>query len=211
MNDVPASVPPRRSRWPFVVLALLAVLLLAGGLVWWFTRPIQPVVLSPQETAVVEAKLASIQAPPAAPVATPPPGAPEPVYERGRKDIVLTEREINGLLNANTDLGQTLSFQLGTDTVLARYETDLDPDLPLLGGRKFKARAKFIVGEAAGQPALIIDDLTIWGISLPNEWLGGVKGRNLLGEMLGSENGGRLPGVESFSVKPGQLVIKLAE
>ncbi len=211
MNDVPVQAPLRRSRWPFVLLALLAVLLLVGGLVWWFTRPIRPVVLSPEEKATVEAKLASIQSPAGVPVTPPPAGVPEPVYERGKKDVILTEREINGLLNANTDLGQTLSFQFGTDAVLARYETDLDPDLPFLGGRKFKARAKFIVSEASGQPALIIDDLTIWGISLPNEWLGGVKGRNLLGEMLGSENGGRLPGVESFSVRPGQLVIKLAE
>ena len=211
MNDTPVPAPLRRSRWPYVLLAIFAVLLVAGGLLWWLIRPIRPVVLTPQEVAVVEAKVAALQTPPAAPVVPPPPGAPEPVYERGKKEIVLTEREINGLLNANTDLGQTLSFQLATDAVLARYETDLDPDLPLLGGRKFKARAKFIVSEASGRPALIIDDLTIWGISLPNEWLGGVKGRNLLAEMLGSENGGRLPGVESFSVRPGQLVIKLAE
>lgn len=211
MNDTPVQAPLRRSRWPYVLLAIFAVLLVAGGLLWWLTRPIRPVVLTPQEVAVVEAKVAALQTPPAAPAVPPPPGVPEPVYERGKKEIVLTEREINGLLNANTDLGQTLSFQLATDAVLARYETDLDPDLPLLGGRKFKARAKFIVSEASGRPALIIDDLTIWGISLPNEWLGGVKGRNLLAEMLGSENGGRLPGVESFSVRPGQLVIKLAE
>jgi len=209
MNDAPVQAPRRRSRWPFVLLAFLAVLLLAGGLFWWSTRPIRPVVLSPQEKAAVDVKIAAIQSPSPAPAV--PQGPPEPVYERGGKEIVLTERELNGLLNANTDLGQTLSFQLATDAVLARFETDLDPDLPILGGRKFKARARFIVSEAAGQPALIIDDVTVWGISLPNEWLGGVKGRNLLAEMLGSKNGGRLPGVESFSVRPGQLVIKLAE
>lgn len=215
MNDAPVHVPRRRSRWPLVLLTLLGLLLLAGGLWWWVTRPIRPVVLSPQEKAAVEAKIAAIQSSgvPASPSQPPaaPPGAPEPVYEPGKKEIVLTEREINGLLNANTDLGRTLSFQFGTDIVLARIETDLDPDLPILGGRRFKARARFVVSEATGQPAFIIDDLTVWGISLPNEWLGGVKGRNLLGEILGPQNGGRLPGVESFTVRPGQLVIKLAE
>jgi len=203
-------VPRRSSPWFKVLLVLVALVLLGGGLWWWFTRPIQPVELTAQEKTVVEEKIAAIQhAEPAKPAASP--ASSEPVYERGKKEIVLTEREINGLLNANTDLGRTLSFQLGTDAVLARIETPLDPDLPIVGGRTFKARARFLVGESSGQPSFIIDDLTVWGISLPNEWLGGLKGRNLLGEILGMGGTGNLPGVESFAVRPGQLTIKLAE
>jgi len=57
----------------------------------------------------------------------------------------------------------------------------------------------------------VIDDLTIWGISLPNEWLGGLKGRNLFAELLGPEAGGELPGVESFVIRPGEISIKLKE
>lgn len=207
MNE-PASLPPRRLPLGLKILAALAaVALLLGGLWWWTNRPIQPVQLTAQEQTVVEAKIEAIQAAKPA-IAT---GPAEPAYERGKKEIVLTERELNGLLNANTSLGNTLSFQLGTDTVLARIETDLDPDLPLLGGKRLKARARFIVSESPGQPALIIDDLTIWGISLPNEWLGGLKGRNLLSEMLGNGSQGKFPGVESFAVTPGKLTIKLAE
>lgn len=209
MSEVVNPQSNRRPVWPRILLVVLVLVLLVGGLWWWFTRPIQPVVLSPQELSLVEEKIAVIQS--AGDPAAPKPAPAEPAYEPGKKEIVLTEREINGLLNANTDLGKTLSFQLGTDTVLARIETDLDPDLPLVGGRRFKARARFLVSEVPGQPAFIIDDLTIWGISLPNEWLGGLKGRNLLTEILGTGSNGRIPGVESFTVRPGQLSIKLAE
>lgn len=218
MTEIPQPALQRRSPWVTLLVVLVILVVVAGGLWWWFTRPIQPVVLSPQELSVVEQKVAAIQsadpavpAPPT-PASLPAPAGPsEPVYERGKKEILLTEREINGLLNANTDLGQSLSFQLGTDVILARIETDLDPDLPLLGGRKFKARAKFIVSEGSGQPSFVIDDLTIWGVSLPNDWLGGLKGRNLFAELLGSETNGKLPGVESFAIRPGEISIKLKE
>ncbi len=215
MTEIPQPAPRRGSPWITFLVVLVILVALVGGLWWWMTRPIQPVVLSPQELATVEQKIAAIQsADPAVPPipATPAPtGPPEPTYERGKKEIILTEREINGLLNANTDLGQSLSFQLGTDVILARIETDLDPDLPLIGGRKFKARAKFIVSEGGGQPSFVIDDLTVWGISLPNDWLGGLKGRNLFAELLGSENGGKLPGVESFAIRPSEISVKLKE
>lgn len=213
MSEPSPVSPARRSIGLRVIVILLVLAVVVGGLVWWFTRPIQPVVLSPRELSLVEEKIAAIQSAgdSAVPVPSPTPGATEPAYEPGKKEIVLTEREINGLLNANTDLGRTLSIQLGTDIVLARMETDLDPDLPLLGGRRFKARARFRVSEVPGQPAFIIDDLTIWGISLPNAWLGGLKGRNLLPEILGTGSNGQIPGVESFSVRPGQLSIRLTD
>jgi hypothetical protein len=224
MSEITQPALQRRSPWVTVLIVLVILAAIAGGLWWWFSRPIQPVVLTPRELAVVEQKIAAIQSTDTAvtpapasttlPASTTPPAAPgsrEPAYERGKKEIVLTEREINGLLNANTDLGQTLLFQLGTDVILARIEADLDPDLPLLGGRKFKARAKFVVSENSGQPSFVIDDLTIWGISLPNEWLGGLKGRNLFAELLGPQANGELPGVESFVIRPGEISIKLKE
>jgi hypothetical protein len=176
-----------------VVLAVLALVL--GGLWWWQNRPIRPVVLSAQEKAVVEAKVEAIQKP------------AEPTYEKGSKEIILTERELNGLLNQNTTLGESLKFELVTNAIHARIETDLDPDLPVLGGKRLKARARFLVGDIPGKPAFVLDDLTVWGISLPNDWLGGLKGQDLLGEALG----GGIRGVEEFKVERGKLTIRLAE
>lgn len=206
MSEI-AAVKPRRRIWPLVLIGLAVLLLVAGGAIWWYFRPIYPVTLTDAEKTLVEAKVAAIQGNPPQVV----PANPEPVYEKGSKDIVLTERELNGLLNENTSLGQSLSFQLGTDVIIARVETVLDPDLPILGGKTLKARARFIVSQADGQPRFVIDDVTIWGISLPNDWLGGLKGQNLLGELLGPESGGRLPGVESFTLRPGELRVRLAD
>jgi hypothetical protein len=213
MTEPTAPLPRRPSPWPRILIGLGLVVVLLGGLWWWFTRPIQPVVLSPREIATVEAKLAALQGtPPAGTEISPPPAnTQEPAYEPGKKEIILTEREINGLLNVNTDLGKNLNFQFGSGAVLAHFETDLDPDLPLVGGRRFKARARILISESSGQPSFIIDDLTVWGISLPNEWLGNLKGRNLLKEILGSGPEGRLPGVKSFAIEPGQLTIQLKE
>jgi len=33
----------------------------------------------------------------------------------------------------------------------------------------------------------VLDDATVWEISLPNDWLGGIKGQDLLAQTLGSD------------------------
>lgn len=206
-ENAPPALPRRGlSRVAKGLIGIGVVLLILGGLWWWFNRPIQPVVLTPQEKATVEAKVEAIQNPTGkVPMPT------EPKYEKGSREIVLTERELNGLLNENTTLGKTLSFELATNAVHARLETDLDPDLPLVGGKRLKARARFLVSEVPGQASFILDDVTVWGISLPNDWLAGMKGHDLLAEILGGGKSGEVPGVEEFKVEAGRLIIRLKE
>ncbi|HSP43618.1 MAG TPA: hypothetical protein VLO11_12150 [Luteolibacter sp.] len=204
MNEAPAEKPARKSRLPIILGIFLLGLILLGIAWWWYNRPIQPVVLTPQEKQVVEQKIEAIHQPVTSEAPEP---AEEPEYEKGTREIILTERELNGLLNHNTGLGQTVSFQLATGAVHARIETDLDPDLPIVGGRKLKARARFLVSDTAGKPSLVLDDLTVWGVSLPNDWLGGLKGQDLLEKTVG----GPIAGVEEFKIERGRLVIRLKE
>ncbi|MEO8616467.1 MAG: hypothetical protein ABI600_15090 [Luteolibacter sp.] len=204
MSEQPVpNTPPTRGLSCLVksMIALAVLALCLGGFWWWQNRPIQPVQLSAQEKATVEAKVEAIQKP------------AEPKYEKGSKEIILTERELNGLLNEKTTLGKTLSFELATDAIHARVETDLDKDLPIIGGQHLKARARFLVSGKPGQPGFVLDDVTVWGISLPNAWLASLKGRDLLAEILGGGKGksGKVPGVEEFKVEPGKLIIRLAE
>lgn len=199
------TTKPRISGTTWLVIVLAVLVITVAGLWWWQNRPIRPVVLSAQEKTIVEQKVEAIQNP-TLPVTV---EAPEPVYEKGSKQIILTERELNGLLHQNTQLGESLKFELATNAIHARVEFDLDPDLPYLGGKRFKARARFIVGDTPGKPEFVLDDFTLWGVSLPNEWLGGLKGQNLFGQALGAE--GSLPGIEEFRVERGQLVVCLAE
>ncbi|MDP4625307.1 MAG: hypothetical protein NWT08_09240 [Akkermansiaceae bacterium] len=180
------------------VVAILLLLVTCAGAYWWYNRPITPVELSAKEKQVVEEKVGSIEAAPG-----------EPEYERGSKEIVLTERELNGLINQNTSLGDKLKLTLATGEVHARLETDLDEDLPVVGGKKLKAKARFLVGSVEGRPSLVLDDITVWGASLPNDWLGGLKGQDLLGQIFGG--GGGVSGIAELRIERGQLVIKLAE
>ena len=204
MSESPSTSPPAKRVSSCLVKGLIGLAILAlvlGGVWWWHNRPIQPVQLSVQEKAAVEAKVEAIQKP------------AEPKYEKGSKEIILTERELNGLLNEKTTLGKTVSFELATNAIHARVESDLDPDLPVVGGKHLKARARFLVSDVPGQASFILDDVTVWGLSLPNDWLAGLKGRNRLGEILGDGQSktGSVPGVEEFKVEPGRLIIRLAE
>ncbi|MGB6221287.1 hypothetical protein, partial [Haloferula sp.] len=191
MNDSPA--PPKKGSCLIKGLFIVAVLaLIAGGVWWWQNRPIDPVVLSPEEKQVVEQKVEAIQQ--EAPA--------EPTYEPGKREIELTQRELNGLLNEHTTLGDTVKFELATDAVHARVEMPLDKDVPVIGGSTLKAKARFLVHEDENGVNLVIEDVTVWGVSMPNDWLGGLKGRNLLGEVIGGK-GGKLAGVNSIKIEPG--------
>jgi hypothetical protein len=201
----PSSPPPaprKKSCLVPVLIGIITVLVIAIGVIWWNNRPIKPVQLSAEEKTVVQQKVEAIQQ-----VEKP----AEPTYEKGKKEIVLTERELNGLLNEHTTLGQKLKLELATDAVHARYETDLDPDLPVVGGKKLKARARFLVKTAGGSPSLVLEDFTLWGVSLPNDWLGQLKGRDILGEILGGGKGGKIAGIEEMTVSSGELKIRLKE
>lgn len=204
MPEQPVPNTPQARRLSCLFKSMIAIASLAlclGGFWWWHNRPIQPVQLSAQEKATVEAKVEAIQMP------------PERNYEKGSKEIILTERELNGLLNEKTTLGKTLSFELATNAIHARVETDLNKDLPIIGGQHLKARARFLVSDVPGQASFVLDDVTVWGISLPNAWLADLKGRDLLTEIIGGGKSkfGKVPGVEEFKVTPGKLVIRLAE
>lgn len=201
MSDISPSTNASQRKGSRLMKGLIGLgilLVVLGGLWWWYHRPIQPVELSAQEKATVAAKVQAIQAP------------AEPTYQKGAKEIILTERELNGLLNEKTTFGKTVSFELVKDAIHARIETDLDKDLPVVGGRHLTARARFIVQKTDAAASFILDDVTVWGISLPNDWLAGIKGRDLLGEVLGGQTG-KIPGVEDFKVESGKLTIRLAE
>jgi len=195
INGIELSPTKKASILPIVLVVLLVLTVSAVGAYFWYNRPIKPVELSQQEVQAVEQKIQTIEA--------------EPAYESGSKEIVFTERELNGLINENTQLGDKVSLKLVSGEIHARVESDLAEDIPVLGGKKLKAKARFLVKTIESRPSLVLDDLTIWGASLPNDWLGGMKGKDLLAEIFG--DGGTLSGIEEIRIESGRLVIKLSE
>ena len=70
-------------------------------------------------------------------------------------------------------------------------------------------RGRFRVSIGGGQPFAVLDDVTIFGLSLPKAWLGGIKGENLLGDALGGQP--VVQGIKSLKVEPGVLVLEVED
>jgi hypothetical protein len=215
-------VPKRRSKLLFgcgLLLGLVVVVCATVAItVWYLQRPIKPVVLSAAEKAVVETKLEHLGAPGRGTTMTTSKGVapraePDRTYVPGSKVLRLTERELNGLLNANTDLGETVRLELARDAINAYVVAPIPEDFPVLGGKVFRARGRFSLSLTDGAaPYAILEDVTVFGLSLPKEWLGGVKGKNLLGEAVGERNGQPiLKGVKSLRIEPGALVLEVTD
>jgi hypothetical protein len=216
-----ASVPKRRPWLLYgfgLLFGLLAIIFATVAItVWYIQRPIKPVVLSPAEKTAVEKKLEHLdgasRGTPLAPNTKGSGTQPEAdrPYVPGSKALRLTERELNGLLNANTDLGKTLRLELGRDAINAYLTVPIPQDAPVLGGKMFRARGRFRVSLTNGAaPYAILEDVSVFGLSLPKAWLGGVKGENLLADAVGKRNGTPvLQGVKSLRIEPGVLVLEV--
>jgi hypothetical protein len=240
---LPSPAPKKRGCLFYGCGALLALLVVIAATVaityWWIQRPIKPVVLSASEKTAVDQKLQHLNGgnaapqPPATASATssipnrPPiaaaPAAPAPGteanlgpgghYVPGSKVLKLTDREINGLLNANTDLGKSVRLEFARDAVNTYLAVRIPEDFPIGGGKMFRARGSFRVSlGSGGAPYAVLEDVTVFGLSLPKAWLGGIKGENLIGQAVGERNGAPvLRGIKSLRVEPGALVLEVED
>lgn len=203
--STPPPLPRRRPGWRTPILTLLVLVVLvvslgAGGW-WWINRPITPTVLTEGEQQALEQKMAALE----------PEAREAPSYVPGDKTIVLTERELNGFLGMH-DLGEQLRLDLGKDALSAYVQARIPPDSPIFADKLIKGRARFLLTEEDGNPSVVLDDVTVWGISLPNAWLGNIKGQNLV-EVAADELGNNFiaDGIASLEVNRNEIVIHLAE
>lgn len=230
--------PAQRKPWLLLgcaalVLVVITAVIAVAATIWWLKRPIEPVTLDAREQAALDEKVRVFQeagataagspAPDGAATSGPVPApgqpsegaapAPEPVYLPGSKTIRLTERELNALLNQNTDLGNQVRLELAKDAIHAYLAVPIPPDFPIGGGSTLRARGRFVVKVGEGQdPTAILEDLTVFGLSLPQAWLGGVKGRNLFENQFDRQKSGPLlQGIKSLKVEPGNLVLEVNE
>jgi hypothetical protein len=218
-----SSAPvPKKRRWLLwgcggLLAFLLIIVATVAITLWWIQRPIKPVVLSAKEKATVDEKLQHLSGGTenrnAASRNVSPKVEPDRSYVPGGKTLELSERELNGLLNLNTDLGKTVRIELGRDAINAYLAVPIPKDFPIGGGKMFRARGRFRLSFAQGEtPYAVLEDVTVLGLSLPKEWLGGLKGENLLADAVGEHNGKpRLSGVKSLRVVPGAIVLEVGD
>ena len=210
-----------------IVLVVAVAVVVSAATVWVMNRYLfptsfQPVSLSEKEEKVLAEKLDRIdparvprKAPdkPAAGKAAPP-LAPRPYSEKGAsREVTFTEREINALLARNTDLAQKLAIDLSENLASARLLVPLDPDMPFFGGKTLRASAGLELRYADGKPVVMLKGVSLWGVPVPNAWLGGIKNIDLVGEFGGKPGFWQTvaAGVENVEVADGRITVRLKE
>ncbi len=137
---------------------------------------------------------------------------PEPYSEANAvREIRLTERELNGLLARNTDLAQKLVIDLSDDLASAKLLIPLPADFPFFGGKVVRVTAGIELRYADHNPVVMVKGVSIWGVPIPNAWLGGIKNRDLVSEYGAGEGFWRSfsAGVEDIRIREGHLSITL--
>ncbi len=228
-SAVNASTTGRYNVWQLSTFILLAILLTLST-VWILNTVLlpsefKPVKLNTEEQQVLDEKLQRLerfqtQSDRRASRSRPfPKGAdgaltPEPYTEEGAsREIRLSEKELNALVAKNTDLATRLAIDLSDNLASVKLLVHLDDELPLLGGNTVKLTAGAELAYADGKPVVKLRGISIWGVPMPNAWLGGMKNVDLI-EEFGQEPGfwkAFADGVEAIEVKQGHLLIRLKE
>lgn len=239
-TESPEPTRPRTRRGlgclgvSLVIVGTVIVTLVLGTLVAryvLFPERFEPVQLDAAEQQVLDDKLASlgVQADRAAGADRFAPRSeefdaqgrlrPEPYREAaGPREVHFDERELNAIIARDPELARRLAVDLSRDLVSAKLLVPLPPDLPVMGGQTLRLTAGAEVREVAAPDggtrlAVIVTGVSLWGVPLPNAWIGGLKGVDLV-EQFGNDPGfwqALAEGVESVQVEEGELVLRLAE
>lgn len=172
-----------------------------------FPKPFKPVTLNEHETTVLEQKLQQLHLPSDD-------LTPEPYTEAGAsREISLTEKELNALLAKNTDMAEKAVIDLADNLASAKILLPLDPDFPFIGGKTLKVNAGMELAYANAKPIIKLKGVSVWGVPVPNAWLGNLKNVDLVNEFGGNAGFWQsfAAGVENIQVQEGHLLIKLKE
>ncbi|MGK0298551.1 MAG: hypothetical protein ACI9XC_002173 [Gammaproteobacteria bacterium] len=130
-----------------------------------------------------------------------------------RRVVEFNEQELNALLARNTELANKLSIDLSENLISANLLIDIDPDFPILSGKTIKVAGGMELSLVDGNPSAILKGISIWGVPLPNAWVGNMKNIDLMKQF--GKTGGFLQfindGVKTIEVKDGKLFIELKE
>lgn len=215
-------------------IIVLTVVVTIAGTIWainssWLNGKFKPVELSENEHHRLSQKMQTLGAFDATPADDQPETTeyvlgmdsdspqelrPE-VYKEDdtKRRIELTERELNALLAENTDLAEQLVVDLTDDVASVKLLIDLDPDFPFFGGKTLKVSSGTELSYANNRPSVVMKGVSVWGIPIPNAWLGGLKNIDLI-EQFGNADGfwqSFADGIEDIRIEEGKLLIQLAE
>lgn len=139
---------------------------------------------------------------------------PEAYTEVGAKrEVSFSEKEVNAMLSRNTDLADQMAIDLSDNLASVKIIIPLDPDFPVMGGKTLKVNAGAELAYKNGRPIVILKGVSLWGVPVPNAWLGNLKNVDLVSEFGGDAGFWKSfsEGVDNIQVEDGNLTIKLKE
>lgn len=202
------AVPRGRSTKKIILITLGVVLGCAGiaaatGALWvkhtFYPSPITPVSLTVAEKTEFDHKLQALNDPSAIPA------------DEANRTLLINEREVNAYL-AQQQLGETVQVKFGNGNVSAAIILTAPEDFPLFPNQKVRLRFTFGTSLTPEHKlSLKLDDLSLGGISLPNSWIGDIKGVDLVAENVETDPGLQkfLAGIQSLEVRDGALKLVL--
>ena len=179
-----------------------------------FTTKFEPVILNAQEEKVLVEKLNRIgikveqQHTRKAKVLQPEP------YSEGsdKREVALSEKEMNAMLAKNTDLADKLAIDLSDDLMSAKLLLPLDEQMPIIGGKTLKVTAGVEMAFQNEKPVVVMKGVSVWGVPIPGAYLGDLKNVDLVKEFDVSGFWNSLAnGLNDLQVKDGSLRIKVKE
>ena len=228
-DHAPGPVP-RKFRFGLMqVMGIVALVIIVTALLtaWWvkhylYASKFTPTVLTVKEQTLLDSKLARLEGaanktPALSKKRRQEKGAslePEAYSEEGAKrEISLTEKELNALIANNPEVAQRVAIDLSDSLVSVKLVIPFDEEIPVLGGKTLRLNLGVILGYENERPVVALKGVSLGGIPLPNAWLGNLKNRNLVKE-FGSEGGfWKLfsDGVADLKVQEGHILIRLKE
>lgn len=205
-----------------VLLIVFITLLVAVAGTWFvlkyyvFLKEFSPVTLNVKEKQVLDNKLQALGFEPESSGELDSEGnlKPEKYSEdSGKREISLSEKELNALLANNTDMAKRLAIDLSDNLASAKLLIPMEEDVPLLGGKTLRINAGLGLSFANDKPVVVLKGVSVMGVPIPNAWLGNMKNVDLIQE-FGFEPGfwnAFASGVELIDVEEGALLIKLKE
>ncbi len=218
--------PEKSSRMGWLKLTFIigAAAIIATVASVWVTRQylfpdaFSPVTLTAKEEQVLNAKIDRMEhfvnsrQPSALPEKDP--AAPERYTEDpAMRTIVLSEKELNALIAKDTELAEKLVIDLSDGMASAKLLLPLDADFPILGGKILKVAAGLGIDYSDGKPVVILKGVSLWGVPVPNAWLGNMKNVDLVKE-FGAEKGfwkSFAEGIDKIEIREESLQIRLRE
>jgi len=218
-----ADQQPKRNSLIKILCIVIGVAIVTSVATVWLTTSylfptaFKPITLNHEEQTALDAKLKSLNVELRDKPETGKEAnrvlEPQRYSEEGAaREVTFSEREINALIATNTDLASKVAIALSPGLVSARILAPIDPDMPLLGGKTFKMAAGLGLSYTNGKPVVVLKGVSLWGVPIPNAWLGNLKNVDLV-QNYGNEGFWQAfaAGVDNISVGDGRLTVKLKE